>query len=49
VEPIEQVEEGTDLWAMREGYVSMTPLELDLTDHEALERIRAAERPAAAV
>jgi 5'-nucleotidase len=38
VEPIEQVEEGTD-----------QPLELDLTDHEALERIRAAERPAAAV
>lgn len=36
VQPIEQVEEGTDRWAVRQGYVSITPLRLDLTDHEAL-------------
>lgn len=32
----EETEEGTDRWAMDHGYVSMTPLRLDLTDHEAL-------------
>jgi len=32
VVPIEQVEEGTDRWAMERGYVSVTPLRLDLTD-----------------
>ena len=41
VKPIEQVEEGTDLWAVRSGFVSITPLELDLTDHEALGRMTA--------
>jgi 5'-nucleotidase len=35
--PIEETEEGTDRWAMDHGYVSMTPLRLDLTDHEALQ------------
>ena len=39
--PIEQVEEGTDRWAMREGLVSMTPLRLDLTDEERLRRLPA--------
>lgn len=34
--PIEQVDEGTDRWAFREGYVSVTPLRLDLTDEKAL-------------
>jgi 5'-nucleotidase len=41
VRPIEEVEEGTDRWAMREGLVSITPLELDLTDHERLAQARA--------
>ena len=36
VVPIEQVEEGTDRWAMARGYVSITPLRLDLTDDDAL-------------
>src|SRR5438132_3956590 len=36
VVPIEEVEEGTDRWAMDRGYVSMTPLRLDLTDDEQL-------------
>ena len=34
--PIEQVEPGTDRWAMSQGLVSMTPLLLDLTDHREL-------------
>jgi 5'-nucleotidase len=33
---IEETEEGTDRWALDQGFVSMTPLRLDLTDHEAL-------------
>jgi 5'/3'-nucleotidase len=33
---IEETEEGTDRWAVDRNYVSMTPLRLDLTDHEAL-------------
>jgi 5'-nucleotidase len=36
VVPIEQHREGTDLWAIEHGYVSLTPLRLDLTDHEGL-------------
>jgi len=36
VVPIEGVEEGTDRWAVEQGYVSMTPLRLDLTDEKAL-------------
>jgi 5'-nucleotidase len=37
VRPIEEVDEGTDRWAIRHGLVSMTPLRLDLTDEGALE------------
>lgn len=40
VKPIEQLEEGTDLWAVQRGLVSMTPLRLDLTDLSRLERAR---------
>jgi 5'-nucleotidase len=36
VVPVESPEEGTDRWAVEHGYVSVTPLRLDLTDHEAL-------------
>ena len=36
VTPIEEVEEGTDRWAMERDYVSMTPLRLDLTHEEQL-------------
>jgi len=42
VVPIEQIEPGTDLWAMERGYVSITPLSLDLTDHAGLARWSAA-------
>ena len=39
VVPIESTEEGTDRWAIERGYVSMTPLRLDLTDHEQLDKV----------
>ncbi len=41
VRPVEEVEEGTDRWAVRQGRVSITPLRLDLTDGDALARVRA--------
>jgi 5'-nucleotidase len=34
--PIEETEEGTDRWAVDHGYVSMTPLRLDLTNEKEL-------------
>jgi 5'-nucleotidase len=37
VVPLEKHREGTDLWAVEQGYVSLTPLRLDLTDYQALE------------
>lgn len=40
VVPIEQVNEGTDRWAMGRGYVSVTPLRLDLTDDHLLQQER---------
>jgi 5'-nucleotidase len=39
VTPSEAAEEGTDRWAMEQGYVSVTPLRLDLTNHELLKKI----------
>jgi len=39
VVPIEQTEEGTDRWAVENGFVSVTPLRLDITDVEALNAI----------
>jgi 5'-nucleotidase len=41
--PVEATEEGTDRWAIEQGYVSMTPLRLDLTDHEELARVQKLE------
>ena len=40
VRPVEEVEEGSDRWAVRNGLVSLTPLRLDLTDANALKRAR---------
>ena len=40
VVPVDQVEEGTDRWAMGHGYVSITPLRLDLTDDVLLDQER---------
>ena len=36
VTPLEGAEEGTDRWAMEQGWVSVTPLRLDLTDETEL-------------
>ena len=40
VRPIEETERGTDRWALQRDHVSITPLELDLTDHAMLARVR---------
>jgi 5'-nucleotidase len=39
VRPIEETEHGTDRWALQRDYVSITPLQLDLTDHETLSSV----------
>lgn len=36
VVPLEDVEEGTDRWAMEQNLISLTPLRLDLTDDTLL-------------
>jgi len=41
--PVDSTEEGTDRWAIEQGYVSMTPLRLDLTDETQLEKARKLE------
>jgi 5'-nucleotidase len=41
VVPIQGPEPGTDLWAMERGYISITPLSVDLSDGAALERLSA--------
>ena len=38
--PLGPAEEGTDRWAVENGYVSITPLRLDLTDETALQKIK---------
>jgi 5'-nucleotidase len=34
--PLREAEEGTDRWAVEQGFVSLTPLRLDLTDEARL-------------
>jgi 5'-nucleotidase len=41
VKPMEPADEHSDRWAVEHGYVSMTPLRLDLTNEDDLERARA--------
>jgi 5'-nucleotidase len=41
VVPVERAEPDTDRWAVEQGYVSVTPLRLDLTDHEELKAMQA--------
>ena len=43
VVPVEATEEGTDRWAIEQGYVSMMPLALDLTDHAQLAKMKKME------
>jgi 5'-nucleotidase len=45
VVPQEPADEDTDRWAMEHGYVSMTPLRLDLTNEQVLEAAIAREPP----
>jgi 5'-nucleotidase len=33
------LEKGTDIWALNEGYVSITPLRFDVTHHDLLQEI----------
>src|SRR5690606_18375673 len=44
VRPPEEADEHTDRWAAQHGLAAITPLRLDLTDHDALARVRAAAR-----
>ena len=41
VSPIEDADEGTDRWAAEQGWISLTPLRLDLTDETQLRAVRA--------
>ena len=41
--PLKNADEGTDRWAVEQGFVSLTPLRLDLTDEQSLQRLTAAE------
>lgn len=41
VTPLTATEEGTDLWAVEKGYVSITPLRLDLTNEKELALVQA--------
>jgi 5'-nucleotidase len=43
VVPVEGAEEDSDRRAIEDGYVAMTPLRLDLTDHEQLDKVRGLE------
>ena len=40
VAPVKGTDEGTDRWAIEQGWVSLTPLRLDLTDEAQLENLR---------
>jgi len=39
--PIDRPDDGTDLGAVHNGYVSVTPVSLDMTDHVFLEELSA--------
>ncbi len=40
-------EEGTDMWAFLQGYITLTPMVLDVTDLKAFDGLRALEKKAA--
>jgi 5'-nucleotidase len=42
--PLEKAEQGTDRWAVENGWTSITPLRLDLTDESALGAVLQEER-----
>ncbi len=39
--PSGHLDEGTDIWAVAQGYVSVTPIHLDMTAHELIPRLEA--------
>lgn len=41
--PLEDDVEGTDVWAFARGYITLTPMTLDVTDVSALETLRSLE------
>jgi 5'-nucleotidase len=45
VKPIAAADEGSDRWCVENDYVSMTPLRLDLTHNQLLQRLRAGAAP----
>jgi 5'-nucleotidase len=47
--PLEDDDEGTDVWAFVRGYIAVTPMVLDVTDASRLEPLRSVERAGAAV
>lgn len=47
VVPLEPAEEGSDRWAVENGYVSITPLRLDLTNEVELQKRVAKEKTTA--
>jgi 5'-nucleotidase len=49
VTPLEKAEQGTDRWAVENGWTSVTPLRLDLTDESALSTALLEHQPADAV
>src|SRR5260370_41743866 len=42
VVPVREAEEGTDRWAVEHGWISVTPLRLDLTNDAELAKLAAA-------
>lgn len=40
-EPTGQAEEGTDIWALANSYISVTPIHMDLTGHAFIEKLKA--------
>jgi len=46
-QPLRDDDEGTDVWAFVRGYISLTPMVLDVTDTKRLEPLRAFESKAA--
>lgn len=46
VKALDPADEGTDRWAVEQGFVALTPLRLDLTDEELLRRVAGQPEPA---
>lgn len=44
--PLEPADEGTDRWAVDQGFVSITPLRLDLTNEDELKNALLKQQPA---